>query len=239
MYRKGKVCDIHMHCTNIFGLLLHTQIFMVLAWMLIIPAGILVARFGRTLFVWFPTHRAIQYLAGIFILVASWLAFAAVASTGQRHFQSRHAKSGIGLLILHGQQMLLGTAAHWHRARTGRRWLGYLHMPLGIILMGGLAWSQTKERGSVFSSLPLPFSPQPGPSTPSTSVSRCGCGVLPMRSATLSTPGQALLPSSTSQALPFFLARGDRLPSRVVLLDMSGMLATPTRGARMASPWQT
>lgn len=100
------------------------------------PVGILIARYGRSLFTWFPSHRGIQIVGAIFVVVGAACAFAAVDSVGRDHFQSSHAKSGIGLLVVQGQQILLGGLAHWYKAKTNRRWIGYLHMPLGIILMG-------------------------------------------------------------------------------------------------------
>lgn len=111
---------------------------MVLAWMMIVPAGILVARYGRTFFTWFPVHQTIQIIGAIFIFLASILALVAVgkSSSGNNHFSSKHGKSGLVLLIIYGQQLLLGVVAHYYKSKTGKRYIGYIHMPLGIILMG-------------------------------------------------------------------------------------------------------
>jgi len=181
---------------------------MVLAWMLIVPVGILFARYGRTLFTWFPVHRAIQIVGAVFILIGSALAFSAVASRGGGHFTSSHGKSGIGLLVAHGQQMILGIASHWYRGKTGRRWIGYLHMPLGIGLMGEFGFGETFTAAVLLQGLTFLltcFRSQLGPSTQFISALRVGNGAPQMLSATLSMVGLASFCSSTSLALPFSL----------------------------------
>lgn len=111
---------------------------MVLAWMLFVPLAILIARYGRTLFKWFPSHRGIQLFAFLLIFIAFFLAVGAVAMTGQPHFSNTHEKVGLALFILLFVQVGLGIAAHSYKAKTGNRYIGFAHIPLGLIMFGKL-----------------------------------------------------------------------------------------------------
>jgi hypothetical protein len=42
---------------------------MIAGWLLIFPAGVFIARFGRTAFVWLPKHRAVQ-IGGMVVVLA-------------------------------------------------------------------------------------------------------------------------------------------------------------------------
>jgi hypothetical protein len=109
---------------------------MVLAWLLILPIGIFIARFGRNVFTWFPAHRGVQSFATLLIIIAGILAIVAIHSISGHHFSSNHAKSGLVVFIIMALQLLLGGIAHYYRGRTGKRHIGYVHMPLGILLIG-------------------------------------------------------------------------------------------------------
>lgn len=112
------------------------MIFMVLGWMLLAPLGILIGRFGRTMFNWFPAHRAIQSIAFLFIFIAFFLAIAAVTYDDNIHFKQTHNQLGLAMVILLIVQVALGAAAHGMRSKTGKRYIGFAHIPLGLILFG-------------------------------------------------------------------------------------------------------
>lgn len=131
---------------------------MILGWQLCFPIGILLARYGRTMFRWFPVHRAVQSVGFLFVFIAFFLAVGNQAMLGKPHFYSTHTKLGISLFILIIVQVLLGFFSHEIRKRMGSRMVGYLHMPLGILLYGEwrlkqLAWVSYRTDLSV-SSLP-------------------------------------------------------------------------------------
>lgn len=108
---------------------------MIIGWMLLAPIGMLLARYGRTTFKWFPWHRNVQYGAAVFILIAFILGIVAVSeSTGLEHFSGTHTRLGIALVILLAVQLSLGQVAHVVRARFGVRYVGLLHAPLGLTL---------------------------------------------------------------------------------------------------------
>lgn len=104
--------------------------------MLFVPVGIFVARFGRGKYTWFPAHRSIQGFSYVIIIIAAILAAVAMRKEQSGHSLGKHAKSGLGVLILFLIQAGLGSFTHYYRAKTGRRWFGYVHMPLGIIIVG-------------------------------------------------------------------------------------------------------
>lgn len=109
---------------------------MVVAWLLILPIGIYIARFGRNAFTWFPAHRGVQSFATLLIVIADFLAIVAIHSNSGEHFSSNHAKCGLVVFIILAAQMLLGGLAHYYKSRTGKRHIGYVHVPLGILLIG-------------------------------------------------------------------------------------------------------
>ncbi|UZJ53198.1 hypothetical protein CBS101457_002518 [Exobasidium rhododendri] len=129
--------DLHSNITRIY--LVH-MIFMVVGWMLIAPLGILIARYGRTLFKWFPAHRGLQLFATLLIFIAFFLAIAAVGMTGGAHFAYTHNKVGLALFILLFVQIALGVGSHAYRGKTGKRYIGYAHAPLGLVLFGLSVW---------------------------------------------------------------------------------------------------
>ncbi|GAA5938290.1 cytochrome and DOMON domain-containing protein [Sporobolomyces koalae] len=75
---------------------------------LFVPAGILLARFGRS-GSWFPAHRAIQLFSSILIVVA---AIIGITQEESGHFMDTHTRLGIILLALFVVQPLLGIVAH-------------------------------------------------------------------------------------------------------------------------------
>lgn len=109
---------------------------MVLAWMLFFPLGIFLARFGRALFPWFSAHRGVQLFGFFLVFIAFFLVIAAVSIADGSHFSNTHGKLGLALFMLLIAQVLLGFLAHDVRARTKKRFVGFLHIPLGLLLFG-------------------------------------------------------------------------------------------------------
>lgn len=122
--------------SNMVRIYLVHMIFMVLGWMLLAPIGILIGRYGRTMFNWFPAHRAVQSVAFLFIFIAFFLAIAAVGYDTGMHFVNTHNQLGLAMVILLVIQVALGAAAHGMRSKTGKRYIGFAHIPLGLILFG-------------------------------------------------------------------------------------------------------
>jgi protein-S-isoprenylcysteine O-methyltransferase Ste14 len=46
---------------------------MIVGWLLIFPAGIFLARFGRTTFKWFPKHRIVQTFGVLIVFIGMFL----------------------------------------------------------------------------------------------------------------------------------------------------------------------
>lgn len=113
---------------------------MVLGWLIIFPAGIFITRFGRVTFNWFPYHQAVQ-VAGILAVLAGFiLAVLYVHSQGDSHFSSTHEVLGLTLCIGVLVQMVLGLVTHQIRNRTGIRTVGYVHIPLGLLIVALSFW---------------------------------------------------------------------------------------------------
>lgn len=120
--KKNRIIIVHM-------------LFMIIGWMLLAPIGMLVGRYGRTTFKWYPVHRNIQYTAAVFIFIAFILGIVAVSeSNGLPHFSGTHTRLGLAIVILLAFQLSLGQLAHFIRARFGVRYVGLLHAPLGLTL---------------------------------------------------------------------------------------------------------
>lgn len=112
---------------------------MLFAWLILVPLAVLLARFGRTFFNWFPSHRGIQLATLLFVFIAFFLGIAAMCVQGAKHhFNHIHHKLGLTILILLFVQVALGAVAHHYRTKTGKRWLGFIHAPLGILIFGEL-----------------------------------------------------------------------------------------------------
>ncbi|GAA6010479.1 hypothetical protein JCM11491_006958 [Sporobolomyces phaffii] len=79
-----------------------------IAAVLFVPAGILLARLGRS-GTWFPWHRAIQLFSVTLIIVAAILG---ITQNSGPHFSDDHQRLGIILLALFVVQPLLGVFAH-------------------------------------------------------------------------------------------------------------------------------
>jgi hypothetical protein len=111
-------------------------IFMVVTWLVLVPAAILIARFGRTYFTWYPHHRNIQLATIAFFIVGFSLGIAA-AYPDPLNLQT-HYQVGVAIFILFFFQCALGLVAH---KVVGRRWLGLIHAPVGLVLFGLAVWN--------------------------------------------------------------------------------------------------
>ncbi|PWN32341.1 uncharacterized protein FA14DRAFT_87433 [Meira miltonrushii] len=138
--------DLGNNTTRIF--LVH-MIFMILGWQLLFPIGILLARYGRTFFTWFPYHRAVMWAGFLLVFIAFFLAISGVATEGGPHFSNTHEKLGLALFILVIVQIVFGAASHELKKRKGLRYIGFVHIPFGLILYGLSVW-QIHEGFSVW-----------------------------------------------------------------------------------------
>lgn len=114
-------------------------VFMILTFLVLIPAAILIARFGRTYFTWYPHHRNIQLGSLVFFIVAFFLGIGAAypAPVGEQ----THYQVGVTVFALIFVQAALGLAAHRLNAKKGKRYLGYIHAPLGLLIFGLAFWN--------------------------------------------------------------------------------------------------
>jgi hypothetical protein len=114
--------------------------FMLAAWLIVIPAGILVTRYGRTMFAWYPHHRNIQIVGLLFVFIGFFFAVGAVVYSGDSHFGSTHEKVGLAIFILVIVQSAMGVASHHIKRRFGARVVGFIHIPFGLTLFGLSIW---------------------------------------------------------------------------------------------------
>ncbi|RKO92279.1 hypothetical protein BDK51DRAFT_41381 [Blyttiomyces helicus] len=128
--------------------LMHAHgIMMAVAWVLAAPLAVLVARYGKSIGVWwFRIHVALM-LCGAFCLtyVAFGLAYSAVGQIGEHHFDTTdsthgaHVILGLIVVILTGPQTILGFVIDklWSPSRKTIPWWDMTHWWTGRIL--GLA----------------------------------------------------------------------------------------------------
>lgn len=114
------------------------MVMMIVAWFILVPAAILIGRFGRTFFTWFPVHRNIQIVAFLFVLIGIVLIIAEVGSG--EHFESTHAKVGLAVFILMFVQSVLGAVGHkFKRFHVSR----IVHVVLGLGVTVLAVWNST------------------------------------------------------------------------------------------------
>ncbi len=109
--------------------------FMVFGWLLFFPAGILIARFGRLRFTWFPVHRLVQTVGIVVVIIGMFLGFGIQWTVKGKHLDEKHHKLGLALCILAVFQGLLGQFGHVIRPKTGSRIQNYIHILLGLTLL--------------------------------------------------------------------------------------------------------
>lgn len=117
------------------------MVFMLLGWLVLVPAGILLARFGRTFFTWFPYHRGLMLAAVVSVTIAFFVAVAAVGKLSGNHFANRHERLGLAVFIIMLVQAALGQAGHVIRAKSGVRVQNFVHILLGLTTFGLAIWT--------------------------------------------------------------------------------------------------
>ncbi|CEH18086.1 Predicted membrane protein, contains DoH and Cytochrome b-561/ferric reductase transmembrane domains [Ceraceosorus bombacis] len=117
------------------------MMFMVLGWMLLVPLGAFIGRFGRTMFKWFPYHSAVQSLAVVFVIIGFALGVYNYRQRGTPQWTLLHHKLGLALFILILIQAILGATTHEIRKRTGFRWIGFFHIFNGVVMFGLAVWN--------------------------------------------------------------------------------------------------
>lgn len=120
------------------NLIIAHMVTMIVAWYILVPAAILIGRFGRALFTWFPVHRNIQIVAFLFVLIGLILIIVEVGSG--THFDSTHAKVGLAIFIIMLVQMALGALGHktkrFHVSRI-------VHVVIGLTITVLAVWNAT------------------------------------------------------------------------------------------------
>lgn len=120
-------------------LIIAHMVFMILAWFILVPAAILVGRYGRTFFKWFPVHRNIQIAAFLCVLIGIVLIIVEVGS-GQ-HFDSTHAKAGLAIFIIMFLQMVLGIVGHKTKRFNVSR---IVHVVVGLGITVAAIWNSAE-----------------------------------------------------------------------------------------------
>ncbi|KAF8973311.1 hypothetical protein BDZ97DRAFT_1780761 [Flammula alnicola] len=108
--------------------------------LLLLPAGALMARYLRTFITtWFKGHWILQFgIAGPVIVLGIILGIAAVHKAQANHFDDDHKRWGLALLVLYLVQSGLGSFIHFVKKadRKRRPPQNYLHAVLGIAIIG-------------------------------------------------------------------------------------------------------
>ncbi|CAD6885720.1 unnamed protein product [Tilletia controversa] len=128
-------------------LFLAHMIIMSIAWMGLVPAGILIGRYGRTLFPasWLRVHRAVQISAVALTIVGFGLAYQACSDAGIPHFGKTHQRVGLAMFILCIIQSFWGQIGHMIFRAKGIRYVNFGHMLLGSVLFFGLTLWQVRS----------------------------------------------------------------------------------------------
>jgi len=123
-------------------------IFCTIGFLFILPAGVLLARYGRTTIgpVWFKGHAALQFfIAGPTIFIGVMLGIAAVSKAGAVHLDDNHKRWGIAIFVLYIAQCLLGAFIHYvkKKDRVRRAPQNYFHAVFGLLVIS-LAFYQVR-----------------------------------------------------------------------------------------------
>ncbi|KAE8266744.1 hypothetical protein A4X09_0g5599 [Tilletia walkeri] len=140
---EGGIRDLSLRPVRLY---LAHMIVMCIAWFGLVPAGILIGRFGRTLFPdsWLKFHRGVQMTAVLAIIIGFGLAVSAVSSIGDPHFEGTHQRVGLAMFILVLIQASWGHIGHFLFKSRGSRLVNYGHILLGTVLFFGLALWQVR-----------------------------------------------------------------------------------------------
>ncbi|CAK5265808.1 unnamed protein product [Mycena citricolor] len=113
-------------------------IFCVIGFALLLPSGVLVARYLRTSTpAWYTGHWIAQFgIAGPVILIGVILGFKAAGSSGSSVLDN-HKKTGIIIFALYLLQCFLGAFIHFVKAKNAARRppQNYLHAILGLVVI--------------------------------------------------------------------------------------------------------
>nr|GAT61218.1 predicted protein [Mycena chlorophos] len=106
-------------------------IFLSFGFLVLLPAGVLVGRLGRTFTVrWFMIHRALNFYVALPVIALGWvMGPVTVHNANGAHLSDAHKICGVLLLLLYVAQLLLGRYIHAKHAVPGRA----LHPPNNIL----------------------------------------------------------------------------------------------------------
>ncbi|PWN52461.1 CBD9-like protein [Violaceomyces palustris] len=113
------------------------MVFMAVGLLLIAPLAILIARWGRTYFSWFPTHRGLHFVTLVFVTIGFFISIAFVESAGE-HFSNTHMRVGLAIFILVILQVIAGQLGHHTKKRSPLR---LLHIFVGLVTVGLSVWN--------------------------------------------------------------------------------------------------
>ncbi|KAL6303522.1 hypothetical protein BKA93DRAFT_818015 [Sparassis latifolia] len=115
----------------------------VIGFLVLLPAGALLARYFRTFTTkWFKAHWIVQFAFGGVIILVGWgLGIAAVQQSFSGHFNDDHKKWGLALFVLYILQIVLGAVIHYWKPGFfllgGRRPIqNYFHAVFGLVIIG-------------------------------------------------------------------------------------------------------
>ncbi|KAH9859060.1 hypothetical protein C2E23DRAFT_880437 [Lenzites betulinus] len=121
-----------------------------IGFLILLPAGALLARYARTFTnTWFTGHWAFQLaFAGPVIIAGVALGISAVATAGAKHLDDDHKKWGVAIFALYFVQITLGAVIHYVKPTSftvGKRrpMQNYFHAVLGLIIIA-LAFYQVR-----------------------------------------------------------------------------------------------
>ena len=120
------------------------MVFMILAWFILVPTAMLLARYGRTYFKWFPVHRGLMISAFVFVLIAFIVIVVQTSQANLPHFSSTHAQAGLAIFIIMFCQVLLGLVSHTTKRFNPSR---IFHAIVGIGLFVTAVWNATEGFG--------------------------------------------------------------------------------------------
>lgn len=94
-----------------------------IGFLVILPTGILVARWGRLVTdSWFKIHWTFQAVLAIPVIASGWfLAVAGIVKKEGRHFDDTHKVIGLVLIGAYALQLLLGIHIHIFKPKGGRQ----------------------------------------------------------------------------------------------------------------------
>jgi len=111
-----------------------------IGFLVLLPIGVLVARYTRTLpYKWFYAHWIIQLVISAPVIFVGWsLGYKTSSILENGHFQDPHQKIGLALLVLYVIQLVIGVLVHFFKFSTilrgHRAPHNYLHVIIGLAI---------------------------------------------------------------------------------------------------------